>query len=139
MNILAHPFSEAFDRNIIDEMLERQRQLQIEFMGGDPGLMEGEERKTFFTAMSLALIAEVIEVGQEIAWKPWAKTNHLDIQAYTEELVDVWHFFMNLMLVADIDADAFVQAYYKKVAVNEQRQRDGYTGLDKGGVSGGKL
>jgi dimeric dUTPase (all-alpha-NTP-PPase superfamily) len=125
----------------LQDMLDAQRRLQTEYMTGDPAEMRGEERADFFRTMYVALSAELAEAGQEIAWKPWSSDKtYFDRQAYLEELVDAWHFFMNLMLIANISADEFVLAYDTKRKVNEQRQLDKYNAsAGKGGGQGGKL
>jgi dimeric dUTPase (all-alpha-NTP-PPase superfamily) len=117
-------------------MFDTQREMQIQSFGADPAELVGEERKRFVTAMALAINTEVAEAMQEIAWKPWAKTDHLNRDAFIEELVDMWHFVMNLALVADCTAEEFYECYRAKVSVNIQRQVEGYTGLDKQKTSG---
>jgi dimeric dUTPase (all-alpha-NTP-PPase superfamily) len=121
---------------MLDTMFETQRDMQINSFGADPAELVGEERKHFVTAMALAINTEVAEAMQEIAWKPWAKTDHLNREAFIEELVDMMHFVMNLALVADCDAAEFFEAYMTKVEENKRRQREGYSGLDKQKTSG---
>jgi hypothetical protein len=52
-------------------------------------------------------------------------------------MVDAFHFFMNILLATGngrspykIAVD-FTNEYFRKRVVNAQRQRDGYTGLEK--------
>jgi dimeric dUTPase (all-alpha-NTP-PPase superfamily) len=122
--------------DMLKTMFDMQREMQVNSFGADPAELIGEERKHFVTAMALAINTEVAEAMQEIAWKPWAKTDHFNREAFIEELVDMWHFVMNLALVANCDADEFFNAYANKADVNARRQREGYTGLDKQKTSG---
>lgn len=79
----------------------------------------------------LSLVAELIEVLDETGWKPWASSNHLNQEAFTSEMVDAWHFFMNLMILGNITADDLHEGYLKKHEKNRQRQVEGYDGLNK--------
>lgn len=94
---------------------------------------------------------ELGEAMDEVAWKPWATSQHFNAVRYIEEMVDAWHFFMNMLLVAiplveyeleiPVPLDEpeyerikgfcqyFVKKYYEKHEKNAQRQRDGYDGV----------
>ena len=122
--------------SMLTRMFDTQLEMQINSFGANPAELVGEERKRFVTAMALAINTEVAEAMQEIAWKPWAKTDHFNRDAFIEELVDMWHFLMNLALVADCTAGEFFDVYMAKVDVNKRRQLDGYTGLGKEKASG---
>lgn len=121
--------------NILEKMLEKQLELQIEHMGGDPRELRGTERADFIRTMTLALEDELHEAMAETKWKPWTTDRgSVDIEPFNKEMVDAWHFFMNLLLVGnptksceEIAID-FVDGYFKKNEVNAQRQIDGYTG-----------
>ena len=122
--------------DMLEFMFERQKWLQVNAYGADPAELTDEDRKRFATSMALAINTEVAEAMQEIAWKPWAKTDHFNRAAFIEELVDIWHFVMNLALLADCPAHEFYEIYVQKSGVNVQRQLDGYTGLGKEKASG---
>jgi hypothetical protein len=128
------------------DMLVAQLKLQRESFGKDPTRMLPEERMEFLRWNVLALIDELMEMLQETGWKPWASSNHVDHAAAMKEMVDAWHFFMNIMLtVSGVDvastsdgqmdmealAQWFADRYMEKRNVNADRQAEGYTGLDK--------
>lgn len=126
----------------LGKLLQAQLELQQEHMkDGDPRLLQGEERLEFIRWNVLACTDELHEALQETGWKPWADSDHVNEAAFLAELVDAFHFFMNLILVAFSDydlaidpedmADDFVAEYFKKKQVNAERQETGYTGLDK--------
>lgn len=123
-----------------EEMLAHQHELQTNHFGGDPATFTGEQRTRFVTAMAMSICAETAEALQEIAWKPWTTDQEwINRDAYLEELVDIFHFLMNLMLVADISAAEFAEVYARKAAINRARMESGsYDGRNKG-TEGGKL
>lgn len=123
----------------LERMLELQRDLQVKSFGLDPAeLFDDEERIEFIRWNFLALFNEINEALQEIGWKPWAISRHVREDEVLDELVDAWHFFMNILWAtygqhvlgdAGALADAFTERYLRKREVNAQRQRDGYTGI----------
>jgi len=110
------------------DMLAMQRRLQIESYGEDPSSLTPEKRADFFRSMAFALNTELTEVSEEIGWKPWATSRHLNREAYLKELIDAWHFMMNLWLIAGGTADEFYEMYMAKHKVNAKRQEEGYDG-----------
>lgn len=110
-------------------MLEDQIKLQRETFGIDLERCAPEQRMQYIRENTLALIDELMEALNETGWKPWASSNHLDTEAWKSELVDAWHFFMNLMALGGMTMEDLEEGYYKKRAKNEQRQREGYDGV----------
>lgn len=126
----------------LTDMLQKQLELQVDSFGLDPRLLSGEELADFITWNAYALVDELTEAMQEFKWKPWlteGRGEWVDRDAFIGELVDAWHFMMNLMLAAsggsglpllnpdDIAAE-FESRYHAKREVNAQRQVLGYTG-----------
>jgi dUTPase. len=116
----------------IETMFARQADLQVRSFNVTPWELNGDDRRKYITAMALGLHDEISEALQEIAWKPWARDDYVNKQAFIGELVDAFHFLMNLALVVDVNGDAFVEAYFKKAEVNAKRQRDGYSVAEEG-------
>lgn len=122
----------------LTDLVAKQLQLQVQHMGGDPRDLFADDPDGFADFMrwnAFALTDELHEALQEVGWKPWASSRHLNQEAFMKEMVDAFHFFMNLLLagnpemaVEDIVKD-FVDLYYAKNAVNAQRQSDGYDGV----------
>lgn len=115
----------------LEDMLAMQRELQKEYTGQDPVTLLPEAKMEYIRSQSLALTDEIHEVLAETGWKPWASSNHINLEAYKREMVDAWHFFMNLMLVVGMTADDLAQGYDEKQKLNWKRIKDGYTGLKK--------
>lgn len=111
------------------DALDAQRQLQVKAYGYDPVEMPQDEKIEFIRWNILALEDELHEAIAEVGWKPWATSRHINREAFRGELVDAFHFLMNLMLVVDIDAEEFLSAYRAKREKNAKRQAAGYDGV----------
>ena len=121
-----------------DELLELQHRLQVESFGIDPLALEGDERIGYIKNNVLDLLDELHEVLDEVGWKFWASSRHVNEEAALAELVDALHFFANLVLAvvprgsSSGDAgEALTTGYLTKRQVNADRQAAGYTGTDK--------
>lgn len=113
----------------LTEMLGLQREFQHKLYGCDVADLMPDERAEYVRTMVLSCTAELFEALDETGWKPWATSRHLNRDAYLSELIDAWHFFMNLLLVADITPEEFMVAYRKKIKRNHERQEEGYDGV----------
>jgi len=113
----------------LSDALEAQWALQVQAYGKDPRKLSDEERMEWVRWNILALEDELHEALQETGWKPWATKNHLNEDAFRGELVDGLHFFLNLMLVANISAEELLAGYQLKREKNAKRQADGYDGV----------
>lgn len=95
--------------------------------------MRDEERMAYIRFNALALEDELHEALAETGWKPWAKSMHVNEEAYIGELVDVFHFFMNMLLATgatpEFLAERFTEKYFAKQELNAQRQAQGYDGV----------
>lgn len=122
--------------------LRLQRDMsQVNPLGGvtDPYKMTEEELAAYITWNHTALIIELGEAMAEVGWKPWATSRHINYVEAVHEMVDAWHFFMNMMLgmaalsrvSVDELAQDFQEYYVQKNAQNLQRQVDGYDGINK--------
>jgi hypothetical protein len=113
----------------LQDALNAQHQLQIHSFGSDPKNLNDEQKLDWIRWNVLALEDELHEALAETGWKPWAKSKHVTRDAYVSELVDAFHFLMNLMLVVDCDAEEFLGKYFEKRGLNEKRQAAGYDGV----------
>lgn len=109
-------------------MMQSQKHFQ-ESLGYNFESMTDEERIDFIKNMTLALGDELHEALGEVGWKPWATSRHINREAYRGELVDAWHFFMNLLIVVGVTAEELEQKYYAKLNKNYKRQKEGYDGV----------
>jgi dimeric dUTPase (all-alpha-NTP-PPase superfamily) len=80
-----------------------------------------------FKEYLMALIGELTEVLQELNWKPWKKTRkQVDLEKFHTEIVDCWHFLLELSIIAGLDSSKIYNLYLNKNQVNLSRQSSGY-------------
>jgi hypothetical protein len=122
----------------LSRMLGAQLNLQIE-AGMNPIEMSVEQVIEYIKTMTLAATDELHEALNEIGWKTWATSRHINSVAAFSELRDAWQFLTNLMFAVTGEddpenlADMLESSLYKKIALNQARILEMYTGLDKCG------
>lgn len=119
------------DNDAIAQMLLQQQELQQETYGIEnfgPG-MDPEDRLEQVRVNVLALTDELHEALGCVGWKPWTTSQHFDETQFKGELIDAWHFFMNLMNLGGMTATDLITGYQAKHDRNIQRQEDGYDGV----------
>jgi hypothetical protein len=108
--------------------------------GLSPAVFTQSGKIEFIKTNVIAITDEIHEALGEVGWKPWATSNHINEAAYKAELVDAWHFFMNLCIVVGMTPDELFEGYLTKRQKNIKRQQDGYDGVStKCGVCGRAL
>jgi len=87
----------------------------------------------FINQMILACYEEVTEIMRETAYKNpymvpfgWKKTQVGDREKMKEEIIDLFHFVLNLSIVAGMDSNEFYQRYIKKNKENIARWQGKY-------------
>lgn len=115
----------------LGEMFELQGDLQKNTYGMHPtDITDPEERIQFLKDMNLALQDELHEFLAESGWKPWATSRHVNEEAAKGELVDAFHFFMNLCMGVGMTPDELFTRYKAKRLKNIKRQVEGnYDGI----------
>lgn len=91
--------------------------------------MTGEARAAYIKTQTLHCIDELCEMLHEVkGYKEWKRydyadedTNIIADMKATEELVDAFHFFMNIALALGITADDLLSGYAAKQQINEER------------------
>lgn len=106
-----------------------QRDFQVRILDAHPKELSPREQMEYLREQSLALIAEVHEALAETGWKSWASSMHINREAFKGELADVFCFFMNLMMVADITPAELMDATTRKIKKNHERQDNAYDGV----------
>lgn len=113
----------------LDEMYESQGKLQ-ELINGYPLDVQSEEQRIANIKENyIAIVQELGEMLNETGWKSWATSRHINRSEYKKEIIDSWHFLMNLMLHVGMTPDDLYRGYLEKRAINERRQRTGYDGV----------
>lgn len=109
--------------------LNLQNQLQRDAYGIAYESMNTDEKIAAIKDMVLALTDELHEALAEVGWKPWATSRHIHTEALQGELIDAYHFLMNLMLIAGMTDEDVDRMYREKNRRNLERQQAGYDGV----------
>jgi dimeric dUTPase (all-alpha-NTP-PPase superfamily) len=80
----------------------------------------------FINVMTIALIDELMEAIRETPWKPWKKQQQFNKSAYQDELIDAWHFLINLTLASGMTSSDLYNKFIEKNKENHSRQDRGY-------------
>lgn len=118
----------------LEEMMEVQEAFQKR-LDPDFDKMSVKQRVAFIKEHSIHLNQEINEMLYELPyfkpWKDYSKLSDWHEQAMIEkakmELIDAWHFFMNIALALGFTPDQFYQMYTAKNQENHRRQDEGYT------------
>jgi dUTPase len=77
-----------------------------------------------------ALEDELDELNEELLWKWWSKDN-IDIQNIRVEIVDLFHFLLQLSQMAGMTPEDIHRLYMQKNRINFERQHKGYSKATK--------
>lgn len=116
---------------LFGDWIEKTKYLQEEFYGQKFEDFDHEQLVDWVRINILAAEDELHEALGEISWKPWASAKYFNREAYLGEIVDVMHFIANLLAGAQITDEELNAAYLEKMERNRERQRQGYTGVNK--------
>ena len=76
--------------------------------------------------ISSALVHEAIELQRETNWKWWKKDKTVDNEKLQEEIIDLWHFLIQLSIEAGFEPQTLISKYMEKNKENTGRQLRGY-------------
>ena len=119
-----------------EDWLRSTADLQMEAYGRDPAQLtdasctrfEDPEGNIFFAWNCFALMSEVVEMSEEVGWKPWASSRHVNRERVIEEAVDAMHFLGNILRMVHCTGGELTAAYKAKQEENLRRQQEGYDG-----------
>ena len=117
----------------IPHLMDMQRQIMDHVPGGDI-----PEKMAHQITCGLGLMEETLEYLNSIGRKPW-RPIPLPLEDQLEELVDILHFFLEMIIRSGFSWDEMVEAYRKKHTENLERYRKGKEGdysWDKRGKDG---
>lgn len=114
-------------------MMKLQESFQKRFNPSFPD-MPTEAKVDFIMKHSIYLEQEIQEALYELpffkSWKDYSKMTEAEIaeafDKYRKEMIDAWHFFMNMLLAAGMTADDLFDEYIEKNLENIRRQEVGY-------------
>lgn len=130
-------FQNNLDKAQTDCALETMLNLQRLFQHNVDPRFESDDlraKAAFIRDHYVYLDQELQEALYEVPyfknWKDYSKmTDEEIVEAYSkakEEIVDAWHFFMNLMLGLGMTAEELYDGYILKNKENIRRQEEGY-------------
>lgn len=105
---------------MLKEMFNKQMQLQKKLNN------EVYHNQEFINSMTLACIDELMEALRETPWKPWKKQQQLNGEKFKAEIIDIWHFVINLSLASGMSSKEVYQRFCDKNKINFKRQDDNY-------------
>ena len=76
--------------------------------------------------LSTALLHEAVELQRETNWKWWKKETKTDIDKVQGEIIDMWHFMIQVSIEAGLDPKRLIEKYMEKNRENLARQERGY-------------
>lgn len=120
------PGSEVGGMPYQSDRLDKLFEMQGKFM---EYLNQGKLRNTYdqdMTTMCLAVMSETQEILQLINWKPWKGHKPHDMPKIQEEIIDLFHFVLELMIHSKMSPQELFEGYKAKMAVNVNRQIGGY-------------
>ena len=111
--------------NALEHMMDTQKAFGSKFVKFDTlTILEKEQWTKEFV---ICMMDELSEVLGHINFKHWKKPiypiNEMEVKY---ELIDLWHFLMNLMLVWGMTAEDVLTMYIAKNRENCSRQERGY-------------
>lgn len=119
----------------LQEMFKKQAELMTRLglkvrTNKDLVLLKPEEQQELTeetVVLAFALQDEVHEFVRELNWKPWKQTKkEVNVEAVQKELIDAWHFLIELSLMWGLNSDSVHDMYLQKNQENHQRQDKGY-------------
>lgn len=120
-----------------DDMLVRIMAMQAEFQTRTPnGVVSFKETTPEHVAemvrvQTLACIKELGEALDEVGWKPWASSRHINVEAFRSELIDAFRFWLNLVHISGMSAEGVLSHYEESLTKTNARVENGYTGINK--------
>ena len=115
----------------LKEIFDKQKVLQERF--GNFPFKDIKHKQEFININILACLDELSETLRETQWKNpdliscgWKKTQEFNDENFKEELIDLWHFVINLTEASGMDSNELYERFCNKNKVNHKRQDDGY-------------
>lgn len=115
-------------------MMETQKKFQNK-VGFNFENMDSREKSEYIKEMILWVNDEMCEALHELPFaKGWSKKYdswdeekiNEQMDKFKKEMVDAFHFFMNILLAADMDSEDLFNEYLEKNKINIDRQNNGY-------------
>lgn len=84
----------------------------------------GKEER--ISALATAMIHEAVEVQRLTNWKWWKNPTEFDEVQAREEVIDLWHFLIQMSIELGMTPKEILDEYLRKNQINKERQQKGY-------------
>lgn len=132
LNIINYSVDEKKIDDKLDFLFNKQNELFKKQMESTENKMKNlyEIKEPFdgyrLFMLSTALVHEAIELQRETNWKWWKKEIKTNDEKIQEEIIDIWHFLIQLSIEAGLDSKKLIEKYMQKNEENLKRQVKGY-------------
>lgn len=104
----------------LQELFDLQRALQKKIDFNTMSLIQ------YIRLMFIGIVTEACEALECVNWKPWKQSKTQSQEELKKEIVDIWHFLINLTMASGMDAEEILKRFKTKNKINMQRQEDEY-------------
>ena len=78
------------------------------------------------SSLATAIIHEAIEVQRHTNWKWWKKPTEFNETLAREEVIDLWHFLIQMSIELGMTPKKILEEYLKKNQINKESQQNSY-------------
>jgi dimeric dUTPase (all-alpha-NTP-PPase superfamily) len=123
--------SQQSEEDKLELLFNKQMKLTKQMRNMENKMSSIYKRKEIFRGyrifmLSSALIHEVIELQRETNWKWWKRESNMSLENCQQELIDIWHFVIQLSIELKLNPTNLVEKYSLKHIENISRQKGGY-------------
>lgn len=116
-----------YPTDYLQEMLDQQERSQYD-RGYNFDEMTVHERVDYIKLMTLYMQTEMCEFLQELPffkeWKVYKEATEVLTPEGREELMDVIHFMLNILLACGMTSESIFEGYMRKQKINQERLND---------------
>jgi len=109
------------DQDKLKLLFDKQIILQ-EKIGFNPIIYKQE----YINLMAMGIITETCEALEQTKWKPWKTSAQINKKELQNEIIDIWHFLINLTLASGLNPETLFNKFMDKHKINIKRQENGY-------------
>lgn len=108
------------------ETLETIFKLQKELAQITTSSRYPQVREKRVSLLATAMIHEAIELQRLTNWKWWKRPTKFDEAQAREEVIDLWHFLVQVSIELGMTPKEILDEYLRKNQINRKRQDTGY-------------
>lgn len=123
--------SQLSEEDKLELLFKKQQKLTKQMRNMENKMSSIYKRRELFRGyrifmLSSALIHEAIELQRETNWKWWKRESYMSLENCQQELIDIWHFVIQLSIELNLNPTSLVEKYTLKHIENISRQKKGY-------------